>query len=714
MVLLGDAAAWLRRGRRTPELAPRSAVLLACLALADGGVVSHDVLADSMWGDRLPASWRPALRNVVADLRAALRAIDAHGLLRTVGDGYRLDLAEGSRVDVLGLERAAAEAEREIAAGRHDEAWAVAAPWVEPATKAVVPIANGEWVERLRERVWRLRKTVAYAAGRAALELGRPGDAERMARVVIEANPLREDAHQLLINALIARGNRAAAVTAYESLIELLWTELGSRPSAETQSVVRELLADRAPNDPRLDDVQPIAHWRRTVTYGLRVARAAFDAGEYEDVVAITERTVAALDAAGDPDPAARWELIALLAGAQRALGDDAAFATLDRALGLARQLADPARLADTLLAFTHAGAAADEHYVDHFLAAAYEEALAGLAVDDRHRRALVLGHLAVARAYELGGARVSTIVDEALAAASGADDDDSTLLDTVVLARRALWGRFDVETQDTLESRILDLAARVDDPSSVASALLWRYMTRIEQGLGEDLDSVVDRSERAVAGLRMGHFHHTLAYSRAALAILRGDFSAGEQLVDEAELVGRRRGIAEPITEALRLTQLVGLRHEQSRVDEIRDEAVAMFGGAGQPLWLSMVAVVEAAVGNVDAGAVALDGFLTAYFRRGPTLLAPIGLAAFVADAVARIGDRRWALRLYRHLTPHTGRGCYFAYFAGPVDHHLGVLAAALDAPEDAARHFAAAVGFAEHLGAPHWVERSRRALRG
>jgi hypothetical protein len=53
---------------------------------------------------------------------------------------------------------------------------------------------------------------------------------------------------------------------------------------------------------------------------------------------------------------------------------------------------------------------------------------------------------------------------------------------------------------------------------------------------------------------------------------------------------------------------------------------------------------------------------------------------------------------------------GC--ASYSGAVDHHLGLLAAALGRPADAARHLGAAVEAHERLGVPAWAERSRAAL--
>ena len=61
---------------------PSAAVVLARLAVGSGRPVSREDLADALWDDP-PRSWQPALRNVIARLRAALPVEMA---LATVGE----------------------------------------------------------------------------------------------------------------------------------------------------------------------------------------------------------------------------------------------------------------------------------------------------------------------------------------------------------------------------------------------------------------------------------------------------------------------------------------------------------------------------------------------------------------------------------------------------------------------------------------------------
>jgi len=91
--LLGDVAV-VSEQDRCPIVAPLPRICLGALALSPGSL-SLDSLADALWGDRLPANWKPALRNVVAKLRRHLDGIGAGGsaVVATTPTGYRLGAA---------------------------------------------------------------------------------------------------------------------------------------------------------------------------------------------------------------------------------------------------------------------------------------------------------------------------------------------------------------------------------------------------------------------------------------------------------------------------------------------------------------------------------------------------------------------------------------------------------------------------------------------
>src|SRR5205814_4253780 len=86
------------------------------------------------------------------------------------------------------------------------------------------------------------------------------------------------------------------------------------------------------------------------------------------------------------------------------------------------------------------------------------------------------------------------------------------------------------------------------------------------------------------------------------------------------------------------------------------------------------------------------------------------LAVAAFVCAMVGSDAQREWVVsRLQPHAGTHAVVGGCAAYH-GCVDHHLGLLAAALGRGHQAAVHFDSAITQYERLGAPAWASISRR----
>ena len=77
-------------------------------------------------------------------------------------------------------------------------------------------------------RVHALECTVTAELARGNIAL-----AEREAEQLVALAPLRESGHRLLMQALIAGGNRGQAILAYRRCHQLLHTQFGIAPSAE-------------------------------------------------------------------------------------------------------------------------------------------------------------------------------------------------------------------------------------------------------------------------------------------------------------------------------------------------------------------------------------------------------------------------------------------------------------------------------------------------
>jgi ATP/maltotriose-dependent transcriptional regulator MalT len=269
-----------------------------------------------------------------------------------------------------------------------------------------------------------------------------------------------------------------------------------------------------------------------------------------------------------------------------------------------------------------------------------------------------------------------------------------------------------DLAERERCEQELLELAGRLDDPALRVNAALWRYDTDVLTGRGERLEELLRSAAAHARALRNSSFHHSIAYERASLALLRGRVAEADSLVERAAAFARERHLTAVPSEAIRLAQLLLVRHDQGRLAELRDELAAAFAPSGIPAWVGVIAYVDVLTGRPDGAAERLDAMLDEYARRGPTAICSPGLLALMAGAVVRLGDADRARRLHGLVAPVSGQGGYVAGFAGPIDLHLGTLERFLGDHAQARGRFAAAAAFCARLGAPVWEARCRAAL--
>jgi DNA-binding SARP family transcriptional activator len=95
-----------------------------------------------------------------------------------------------------------------------------------------------DWVLIERERLHQLRLHALEALAGLAIRQGRFGQAIDMALTAIQADPLRESAHRVLIRAHLAEGNGGAAMRQYRDYCRLARETLELGPSRELRELV--------------------------------------------------------------------------------------------------------------------------------------------------------------------------------------------------------------------------------------------------------------------------------------------------------------------------------------------------------------------------------------------------------------------------------------------------------------------------------------------
>jgi len=104
--------------------------------------------------------------------------------------------------------------------------------------KRLLPGWYDEWVIHAQERFWQLQIYVLEAAAEELLARGKPGPALWAASSAVNAEPLRESAHRLVVRIHLSEGNLSAATAHYRHYASMLYHELGVRPTKQLQALM--------------------------------------------------------------------------------------------------------------------------------------------------------------------------------------------------------------------------------------------------------------------------------------------------------------------------------------------------------------------------------------------------------------------------------------------------------------------------------------------
>jgi DNA-binding SARP family transcriptional activator len=213
----------------------RLRTLLAVLAMSAGDAVSLEQLALALWGERLPAHTRRAVQTYVTRLRAVL----GRGAIRTLPDGYRLDV-EPYRIDVLRFRRLVAEAGRARGtAGERALLEQALALWRGTPFQGI----ESDWLRAsVSASLLEARLTATERRIDLDLEEGRHDELIPELMELTACHSLRESLWERLLVVISRSGRQAEALVRYEELRRHLAHELGAEPSAELRRIHASLL----------------------------------------------------------------------------------------------------------------------------------------------------------------------------------------------------------------------------------------------------------------------------------------------------------------------------------------------------------------------------------------------------------------------------------------------------------------------------------------
>jgi DNA-binding SARP family transcriptional activator len=235
--------------------------LTGCLLAAPGHRMNRSRLIAQLWPDREEESAHHCLASALWRIRSRLRN-DAI-LIAAVGDIVALNAHPKMWIDAVAFDIRA----RAAVANPH----MLAEPTQRQRLARTLRLYLGDFLDQRDQEIIALERArlrtlyldAMYELSMAAARADDWGAARSFATELCAAEPLREDAQRLLIEAYARCGNRALALQQFRICEALLAKELAVEPMAETRALAASLL-DR--HSPELAPDLPALGYRATLT----------------------------------------------------------------------------------------------------------------------------------------------------------------------------------------------------------------------------------------------------------------------------------------------------------------------------------------------------------------------------------------------------------------------------------------------------------------
>ena len=309
--------------------------------------------------------------------------------------------------------------------------------------------------------------------------------------------------------------------------------------------------------------------------------------------------------------------------------------------------------------------------------------------------------------------ARRRSLADEALTLARQAHDDG--VLGEVLDARLyALWDPAGAEDRLDTATALIQLGRSSGDQYRERSGLFWRFVALMELARIDEAEVALGAFERA-ADMAGDAEAVTMALSRhATLAILRGRFDVGTELM--AEFSARARQIGMPDVERLESAVLAAVDIERGGEPEWeagRERISAAARRFPGHLYEATEARILLALDRRTEAASQLERLLPqALAASGPRWL---GAVTDLSAVAAGVGNQAAAAQLYEAVLPYADRLVVWGganSVNGPAAYFLGLLAGELGMADRAIEHLESAINLAEGIGALPMLAHCRAAL--
>jgi hypothetical protein len=307
---------------------------------------------------------------------------------------------------------------------------------------------------------------------------------------------------------------------------------------------------------------------------------------------------------------------------------------------------------------------------------------------------------------------RAAPLAAEAVALARGIGSAD-VLADCLLAQHDVLWTPGRAADRLTITTEIMELALDAGNTERHAQALLLTATAQLESG-SPAFRATLTQFQHVSAELQEPRHDYLRQTREAMLALLDGDLDHAERLIEQAADLGMR--IGEPDAGNVRMSQLLELaraRNDPPELQRIAREAIGWWVGA--PVHAHAVAAGLLSRAGEPAEAKRAVSTVTALgWREDQSYLRSIFIGELAVAAVT-IKDQPLCSELLDELTP-LAEACAvngaLVTFMGAHAHHLGLLHAALDQPDEARAWLERALGTHQRLGARTWTAHTQAEL--
>jgi class 3 adenylate cyclase/tetratricopeptide (TPR) repeat protein len=452
----------------------------------------------------------------------------------------------------------------------------------------------------------------------------------------------------------------------------------------------------------------------RAVGYARRAGDRTLALLAYEEAARLYGTALQALDRTMSRDDATRCDLLLALGHALNQASDAAGSRdAVLQAAESARRRGAREQLSRAALGLGSQSLWGETGYVDAMQVALLEEAIATWGDEDAALHVELLARLAATlylSAEALG--RRTELAAGAVAMARRLGDRES-LTSALLAQHSAIWAAGNAGQRLAIADELVHLAEAVGDLRLAFEGHFCRFHDHLELGDGPALEAAFDACRRLSTDLREPYHAVHLVSLQATRALVAGRWQEAEGLVGALQDLGQRgwrRGAGDVIGSIL-----LGCAAERGYVDLLitMSRGVLAQPTAVKPLLRCFIAGLCAAAGRTDEARAEYEALVPDGLSDLPSDCNLLLALCQLAETCRALDDERGAAVLYDALLPYAGLCItmpgYKSGFLGTASLYLGMLAAMLSRPEDAARHLEDALAVHARLGAAPWVARTQ-----